>query len=252
MSASTKENEKYTQVQKKSHRSPSEDVKKALDIMREHLTKLRPVAGHSATRSEDGRTNNNKSSQTVDRILDAAHTVFTQHGHAGLSLRKVAEKAGLAVGNLTYHFPTKATLITEMLRAALADFVEAHLRQVEKAPDDPLEILLDVVEFYVRNARDEHRFFFQLWGYAGSSDASALEVRELYQPIGRFVFYLVRAANPKLNNEEVQRATLQIFSLEEGYKLFIGLGPTSARAITTAETDIRALTRQVICAGKGL
>ena len=83
---------------------------------------------------------------------------------------------------------------------------------VEADRDTPLDILLNVVEFYVRNARDSYQFFYQLWGFAGSGDDARDMVRELYRPIGRFIFYLVRAANPKLTDAQVRQAVLQIFS----------------------------------------
>jgi hypothetical protein len=98
----------------------------------------------------------------------------------------------------------------------------------------------------VRNARTSYQLFYQLWGFAGSSEEARTLVRELYRPIGRFIYYLVRAANPKLTDTQVRQAVLQIFALEEGYKLFIGMGPGDSGAIQTAEADIRALTLKII------
>ena len=218
---------------------------KALDTIHQHLDELknlRPTSVLAHNKSE-------RTLGTVKKILKSAHEVFVNDGHAGLSLRKVADRAGIAVGNLTYHFPSKTELLEAMLRESLSDYVEAHLEQFEQDRDTPLDILLNVVEFYVRNARQEHRFFYQIWGYAGSNEEAKTMVRNLYLPIGRFVYYLVRAANPKLNDLEVRQATLQIFSLEEGYKLFIGMGPDNAEAIATAEADIRALTKRIVMGG---
>ena len=218
------------------------ETEKALSAILTHLSDLQRA--RPTVQICDGRTGRTKT--TIDKILKAAHEVFTRNGHAGLSLRKVADEAGIAVGNLTYHFPTKNALLDAMMREALADYVEAHLAQFQADRDTPLEILLNVVEFYVRNARDSHQFFYQLWGFAGSSEEAREMVRELYRPIGRFIYYLVRAANPKLNDAEIRQAVLQIFSLEEGYKLFIGMGPDTAPAIQTAENDIREITKRII------
>ncbi len=218
------------------------EAEKALNSILTHLNDLR--GARPTVQIGDGRTDRTRN--TIERILKAAHKVFTKNGHAGLSLRKVADEAGIAVGNLTYHFPTKNSLIDAMMREALADYVEEHLSQFEAGRDTPLEILLNVVEFYVRNARESHQFFYQLWGFAGSSEEAREMVRELYRPIGRFIYYLVRAANPKLNDTEVRQAVLQIFSLEEGYKLFIGMGPDTSPAIQSAERDIRAITKRII------
>ncbi len=227
---------------KQSHENREKD--KALSAIVAHLDDLknrRPTTALAFGKTE-------RTLRTIRKIIESARIVFTQDGHAGLSLRNVADRAGIAVGNLTYHFPSKHSLLEAMLCEALVDYVEAHLAQFEQDIDTPLDILLNVVEFYVRNARTEHQFFYQLWGYAGSSEEAKIIVRNLYLPIGRFVYYLVRAANPKLTDMQTRQATLQIFSLEEGYKLFIGMGPDDAAAIATAEADIRVLTKRIVMA----
>ncbi|MCK5750164.1 MAG: TetR/AcrR family transcriptional regulator [Oricola sp.] len=223
-------------------RSASAETDKALAAIVAHLEDLQRA--RPTVQICDGKTGRTKT--TIDKILKAALLIFTRNGHAGLSLRKVAEEAGIAVGNLTYHFPTKDALIDAMMREALADYVEEHLEQFRPDRDEPIDILLNVVEFYVRNARESHQFFYQLWGFAGSSAEAREMVRELYRPIGRFVYYLVRAANPKLTDAEIRQAVLQIFSLEEGYKLFIGMGPDDSPAIRSAENDIRDITKRII------
>lgn len=242
MAPSTQQSKKTAANSESNLNLPNSETEKALNTILTHLHELR---GERPT-TQLGDTKNHRTRNTIEKILTSAQAVFTQNGHAGLSLRKVAAEAGIAVGNLTYHFPTKNALIDAMLREALADYVEAHLVQFRPDEDSPLDILLNVVEFYVRNARRSHQFFYQLWGFAGSSDEARAMVRELYRPIGRFIYYLVRAANPKLGDVEVRQCVLQIFSLEEGYKLFIGMGPDSSTAIQSAEDDIRTLTRKII------
>lgn len=242
MTSSTDHANKLTRKNLNSPQSANQETEKALAAILDHLDDLR----NARPTKEIGADKPERTKRTIKRILAAADHVFTNEGHASLSLRKVADEAGIAVGNLTYHFPTKNELLEAMLREALADYVEEHLQQFQPDRDAPLEILLNVVEFYVRNARTSHQFFYQLWGFAGSGPEARDIVRNLYRPIGRFVYYLVRAANPKLKDEDVRRAVLQIFSLEEGYKLFIGMGPDDSSAIQSAEADIRALTKRII------
>ena len=110
------------------------------------LREARPSVAMAADRSAKG-------AQTIFTILKAARTVFIRDGHAGLSMRMVAEEAGVALGNVSYYFPSKRALLEAMLKEELADYVEEHIRQFEASRDSPLEILLNVVEFYVSNAR---------------------------------------------------------------------------------------------------
>lgn len=190
-----------------------------------------------------------KASGTIGQILAAGHRVFVRDGHAGLSLRKVADEAGIAVGNVNYYFESKRALINAVLCEALADYIEEHIKQFEADRDSPLDILLNVVTFYVSNARASNALFFQMWGYAASDPAAKELIRRLYRPIGRFIYFLVRAARPEASESCVREIVLQLFSLEEGVKLFIGMGPDDNKALLSAETHIRDLARRIVLAG---
>ncbi len=187
-----------------------------------------------------------KTGDTIRKIIAAARTVFMDVGHAGLTQRDVADAAGIAVGNLTYHFPTKRALLDAMLHEVLADYVEDHIRQYEADQDRPMDVLLNMMEAYVRDARHAYRFFYHMWGYAGCDEEVKLKLRSYYQAVGRFIYYLVRAANPKLNDTQIRSATLQISSFEEGLKLFIGMGPDDESSIAAAEEDIRQFTEKIV------
>ena len=52
---------------------------------------------------------------TRRQILDAASTVLRRDGHAGLSLRQVADQAGLGLGHIHYHFGSRRNLVLGVL-----------------------------------------------------------------------------------------------------------------------------------------
>lgn len=55
-----------------------------------------------------------------DRIIDAALSVIAEGGVAGTSHRRVADRAGVPLGSMTYHF----TSMDELLREAFTRFAE--------------------------------------------------------------------------------------------------------------------------------
>jgi AcrR family transcriptional regulator len=222
--------------------SSDQQKARAIEAIETHLADLeanRPSVRLAAAYSAKG-------ANTIRQILAAAHTVFLRDGHAGLSMRKVAVEAGVAVGNVNYYFSSKSALLEAMLKEVLADFAKAHIRQFQPDRDSPLEILLNVIDFYVANGRTSHSLFFQIWGYAASDENAKLLIREIYRPIGRFIYFLVRAARPDADDLLVRQIVLQLFSLEEGVKLFIGIGPDDDRALGTAETHIRKIAERIV------
>lgn len=72
-----------------------------------------------------------KAARTRRRILDAASHEFAVHGYGGASLRRIASAAGLQVGSLYFHFPTKDDLVV----ATLVDGVESARAQLLAAID---------------------------------------------------------------------------------------------------------------------
>lgn len=62
-------------------------------------------------------------------ILKAAGRLFRRRGFHGTSTREVAEAAGISLGNIYNHFPTKEALFVELLKA--------HEREYF-TPDSPL------------------------------------------------------------------------------------------------------------------
>src|SRR5437868_14308081 len=73
-------------------------------------------------------------------IVRAAAESLLESGYAGTSVRSIASRAGVAIGNLQYYFPTKSELLVEAWRYLTAQSVE-QLRQALNRLTDPLEVL---------------------------------------------------------------------------------------------------------------
>lgn len=83
-----------------------------------------PVRPTPPTERADARANRR-------RLLDAAVAVFAERG-ADAEIREVAERAGLAVGTVYNHFPSKEDLLTAVVEEAVAQCetaLEAALAQ---------------------------------------------------------------------------------------------------------------------------
>lgn len=80
----------------------------------------------SRAKSDQGR-------DTRQKIIDAGRELLIEKGYADFRLRDVADRAGLAIGNLPYHFPTKRDLIHAILDEASARHMETLRRAVASA-----------------------------------------------------------------------------------------------------------------------
>ena len=68
---------------------------------------------------------------TRNRILDTALALFNEQGVALVSMRAVAAGADMSVGNLTYHFPTRDSLVQALLHR-LIDELNATIGETQQ------------------------------------------------------------------------------------------------------------------------
>jgi AcrR family transcriptional regulator len=72
--------------------------------------------------------------QTKENLLLAATKLIVQHGAANLTLDAIAAESGVSKGGLLHHFPTKDTLLRELLIYHTAIFDARLARELETEP----------------------------------------------------------------------------------------------------------------------
>jgi len=88
-----------------------------------------------------------KGERRKQQILDVCVQLLIEKGYSELSFRSVAVRAGIQIGNLQYHFPTRADLIRAMLTREIdryyAEFNEWAADGKAHSPKDSLLKTID-------------------------------------------------------------------------------------------------------------
>jgi AcrR family transcriptional regulator len=112
-------------------------------------------------------------SQQIDQaLLASGRALFARGGCAGLSVRALAEHAGVAPGMFHYHFGSKE----RFLRTLLADFYEGmfgSLSQQAALPAAPAERLRAALRLLAQFARANRQLLARLWLDAMAGEAVA-------------------------------------------------------------------------------
>jgi AcrR family transcriptional regulator len=86
-----------------------------------------------------------------ETIVAAATRQLAEYGYSGCSVAAVAERAGVAVGSVYRHFPTKADLVVHVFRQVVTREVEA-VRAASAAAGAPAERVLAAVDTFAQRA----------------------------------------------------------------------------------------------------
>jgi AcrR family transcriptional regulator len=100
-----------------------------------------------ARRETQMRDTSHRKAETRERILQAAASLFRQHGIDGVGVDAVMHEAGLTHGGFYAHFPSKEALVAAVAAASLVRSA-AKWDQLSRAPD-PAAALARIVEPYL-------------------------------------------------------------------------------------------------------
>lgn len=70
-------------------------------------------------------------------LVEAAIESLKRHGHEGLSVRRIASRAGVSIGLINHHFPNKDALVAESYRRFSRQLATGFQAAVDAAPPEP-------------------------------------------------------------------------------------------------------------------
>lgn len=127
-----------------------------------------------------------------ERILEGARAVFSESG-AEAQIDDVARRAGVGVGTVYRHFPTKEALLVELVRQKFRAFA-ANARAALERDDEPFDVLTDLLR---ANAEALERDAATQQALAGAGEAIWAQARpeqdELIQLTGELISRAHRA-----------------------------------------------------------
>ncbi|MEV6447990.1 TetR/AcrR family transcriptional regulator [Amycolatopsis sp. NPDC051716] len=119
-----------------------------------------------------------------ETIVAAATRQLAEHGYGGCSVAAVADRAGVAVGSVYRHFPTKADLVVHVFRQVVTREVEA-VRAASAEAGAPAERVLAAVDTFAQRAlkAPKQAYALLIEPVDPLIDAERLEFRRAYTEV---------------------------------------------------------------------
>ena len=108
------------------------------------------------------------------KILDAATRIVMEQGAASLTYEQLVEESGVTRGGITYHFPTKHSLLAALVEEDLRRWNENEAALRPTDADDTTADLIAFVRAHTSKSADERRFVTGLLT-AAAHDPSILD-----------------------------------------------------------------------------
>lgn len=184
-----------------------------------------------------------KGHERAESILEAATDTLVEEGYAGLTLRRVAQRAGLSMGNLQYYFPTKQDVVRALLSRYLETATRRVRERVEGGGSEPRERLRHALDAILEDQESPRhcQLFAELWALAARDAMVADALAVFYAGFRAGLVELLSELAPGVTPERRERHAALLVAFFEGLSLFRGGGGLRGASVAGLEQELRAL-----------
>lgn len=172
----------------------------------------------------------NKTSTTTEKglgraadILQAARRLLAAEGYAGLSMRRVAQDAGMGLSNLQHYYGSKEQLLEALLLSTM-DAFQAKMDRIAVAMADrpQVERFLTTVDMYLDEITEPttHAVFFEIWALASRHPFASSLMGRMMGRERRAVYGLIHGLDPAIGEVETMERAVLIVAQIQGLMLF--------------------------------
>jgi TetR/AcrR family transcriptional regulator, transcriptional repressor of bet genes len=184
-----------------------------------------------------------------EALVDATLRCLKQYGHEGVSVRRISAAAGVSIGLINHHFPSKAGLIAETyetLAVSLLDSIRSQAENMALSPRDRLS------NFFRASFTPEllDPQLFNVWLVFWSMVAHSTEIHAVhFRTYGKYRAVLESLLGQLVDSGaaapfKLRPAAIALSALLDGFWVELSLSPTVFKpreAIALCEDWVNAL-----------
>lgn len=179
------------------------------------------MAKHAKSERKAAKTNPRRyatGEASRENILEVARKVLIRDGYHAFTTRKVAEESGMSVGNLTYYFPNKSSLVEAVMEAVFARYERRYTELLTQDREDSGDPTVDLVTWFLRDAvtDDTAGLFMELWVMAKHHRFGSEALTRFYDNAVRNVAKALAVEYPNFSERELERIAYLMLTISEG------------------------------------
>ena len=162
-----------------------------------------------------------------DRLLDCVLELLVADGYEGISIRRVATAAGVSIGAVQHHFPTKDALLAAAMDRVSQQFEERLERRLAPGAG-PAEVLRAVADELL-SAGEERRPASVIWlvrmARAAVHEPTAEVHRRGWRQVEDLLAALIAAVRPDLTDQAARDEATLLLGLLDGLAGAVAVEP---------------------------
>jgi AcrR family transcriptional regulator len=166
-----------------------------------------------------------------EALVDATLSCLKRYGHAGVSVRRISAAAGVSIGLINHHYPSKSSLIAETYETLSFSLLDSIKRQAGNHSVSPRDRLSNFFRAsFTPELLDPQ--LFNVWLVFWSMVAHSAEIRSVhFRTYGKYRSVLESMLRELIDSGEapafrLRPAAIALSSFLDGFWVELSLSPT--------------------------
>jgi len=174
-----------------------------------------------------------------DEILRAAEALLREGGLDGFSMRRVADRVGIKLASLQYHFRSRGLLMEALLERSFEVYHQDLMRLIRELGDQPKALFEAVIDWICEVNTEGGNLTFQLWALAAHDPIANAALDRYMATYRELLFELMAGVNPKQKTQTRWHRAALISTMIEGSLLIIGEGRLPHKELSGLANETR-------------
>jgi TetR/AcrR family transcriptional regulator len=182
----------------------------------------------------------------VRQILHVGRLLFATEGYSGFTMRTVAARASMKLGNLQHYYKTREQLLQAVLEQVMFSYDGHYLRLPGAQNGSPQKRFTAIIRFLIEDLKNPltSGTFMELWALAERHKFAAAIMDKMYSHHRKNIAALIHDLNPKLSGPERARRAALIATQIEGLNLLLARGKPKHQELKGLENEaVRWMTK---------
>lgn len=183
-----------------------------------------------------------------EEILDITMKVLAFEGHASITMRSIADRVGIRLSTLQYHFANKQELLRCTIEHCIGSVITRMEEMATKSKLEPRKLLRKVLKLHLTTSCDlfVSKFFCAIWALAGHDKDVEKLLNEIYARDCKRYAGFIQLANPKLPKKTCELRAMLLLAQLEGLVLFVTPGRFGAKKLRMLEKELDSVIDKAI------
>lgn len=140
---------------------------------------------------------------TKEKIKEATFELLAERGYASISSRDITKRADTAVGQLTYYYKTKDSLITEVIDEVIEELIE-NLENEIRSSDNKIDAIKTFFNELIRDDKNTTRIIIDLISQGIYNNSLSIRASNLLEDVSNILSNVYRNENIQEPEEKAE------------------------------------------------